>query len=111
LRLFSFGGYGLALAALALVVFAAIECPPFPKRLCCEQIRNWIISGVDYFLNIVFIQFLSHGNLWSVSQHAKKYALVDGGLAIHAQVWVLSLLKQKRNESRTHMVFLIHATR
>jgi len=29
LRLFSFGGYGLALAALALVVFSAIECPPF----------------------------------------------------------------------------------
>jgi len=29
LRLFSFGGYGLALAALALMVFGAIECPPF----------------------------------------------------------------------------------
>jgi len=29
LRLFSFGVYGLALAALALVVFGAIECPPF----------------------------------------------------------------------------------
>jgi len=28
LRLFSFGGYGLALAALALEVFGAIECPP-----------------------------------------------------------------------------------
>jgi len=28
LRLFSFGGSGLALAALALVVFGAIECPP-----------------------------------------------------------------------------------
>jgi len=28
LRLFSFGGYGLALAALALMVFGAIECPP-----------------------------------------------------------------------------------
>jgi len=28
LRLFSFGGYGLALAALALVVFGAIECLP-----------------------------------------------------------------------------------
>jgi len=27
LRRFSFGGYGLALAALALVVFGAIECP------------------------------------------------------------------------------------
>jgi len=29
LRLFSFDGYGLALAALALMVFGAIECPPF----------------------------------------------------------------------------------
>jgi len=27
--IFSFGGYGLALAALALVVFGAIECPRF----------------------------------------------------------------------------------
>jgi len=32
LRLFAFGGYGLALAALALVVFGAIECPP-PQNL------------------------------------------------------------------------------
>jgi len=29
LRIFSFGGYGVALAAFALVVFGAIECPPF----------------------------------------------------------------------------------
>jgi len=29
LQLFSFGDYGLALAALALMVFGAIECPPF----------------------------------------------------------------------------------
>jgi len=33
LRLFSFGGYGLALAALALVAFGAIECPPDPRLL------------------------------------------------------------------------------
>jgi len=32
LRLSSFGGYGLALAALALVVFGAIECPPCGTR-------------------------------------------------------------------------------
>jgi len=31
LRLFSFGGSGLALAALALVVFGAIECPPLER--------------------------------------------------------------------------------
>jgi len=33
LRLFSFGGYGLALAALALVVFGAIECSPDSRYL------------------------------------------------------------------------------
>jgi len=34
LRLFSFGGYGLALAALALAVFGAIEGPPvFPVQI------------------------------------------------------------------------------
>jgi len=33
LRLFSFGGHALALAALALVVFGAIECPPTLVRL------------------------------------------------------------------------------
>jgi len=32
LRLFSFGGYGLALAALALVVFGAIECPQYFEK-------------------------------------------------------------------------------
>ena len=36
LRLFSFGGYGLALAALALVVFGAIECPPHFLPLAFE---------------------------------------------------------------------------
>jgi len=29
LRLFSFGGYGLALAALALMVFGVIKCAPY----------------------------------------------------------------------------------
>jgi len=28
MRIFSFGGYGLAHAPLTLVVFGAIECPP-----------------------------------------------------------------------------------
>jgi len=41
LRLFSFGGYGLALAALALVVFGAIEGPPLkPDRSTATQIAN-----------------------------------------------------------------------
>jgi len=37
LRLFSFGGYGLALAALALVVFDAIECLPHLLSLLLHQ--------------------------------------------------------------------------
>jgi len=37
LRLFSFGGYGLALAALALVVFGAYDS--YPKR-CTRQGRS-----------------------------------------------------------------------
>jgi len=39
LRLFSFGGYGLALAALALVVFGAIEC--LPNKTKSGRIRNF----------------------------------------------------------------------
>jgi len=35
------GGYGLALAALALVVFGAIECPPtLPPRSYVVNSRN-----------------------------------------------------------------------
>jgi len=37
LRIFSFGGYGLALAALALVVFGAIECPPIKRNVISPQ--------------------------------------------------------------------------
>jgi len=37
LLLFSFGGYGLALAALALVVFGAIEYPP----ICCVSLNQF----------------------------------------------------------------------
>jgi len=44
LRLFSFGGYGLALAALALVVFGAIECPPNNKK---KKIITFTYSDVE----------------------------------------------------------------
>jgi len=42
---FSFGGYGLALAALALAVFGAIECPPFrsliyQSGLTCRNVQH-----------------------------------------------------------------------
>ena len=42
MRLFSIGGYGLALAALTLVVFGAIECPSFVSVMfvcCCVRFR------------------------------------------------------------------------
>jgi len=35
--LFSFRDNGLALAALALVIFGAIKCPPFPSRRTKEE--------------------------------------------------------------------------
>jgi len=48
LRLFSFGGYGLALAALALMVFGAIECPPFRfTRICFEEGFSMIFGQVS----------------------------------------------------------------
>jgi len=40
LRLFSFGGYELALAALVLVGFGAIECPPFKDKLFFNGLHN-----------------------------------------------------------------------
>jgi len=60
LRLFSFGGYGLALAALALVVFGAIECPSnfFLWRFSCKLAfrtqttivlsRFQVLKGLNY---------------------------------------------------------------
>jgi len=51
LRLFSFGGYGLALAALALVVFGAIECPPSKFILILK--KN--ISGSEFFTHSIHV--------------------------------------------------------
>jgi len=36
LRLFSFGGYGLALAALALVLFGAYDSYPLPLKILLD---------------------------------------------------------------------------
>jgi len=51
LRLFSFGGYGLAPAALALVVFSAIECPPLPITIDLPMnlplYDTWWITGFN----------------------------------------------------------------
>jgi len=48
LRLFSFGGYGLALAALALVVFGAYDSYPLkvPKqqKVAWEYLTKWVQS-------------------------------------------------------------------
>jgi len=52
LRLFSFGGYGLALAALALVVFGAIECPSSESAIFDLKNEN------KHEINSVFQQFL-----------------------------------------------------
>jgi len=44
LRLSSFGGYGLALAALALVVFGAIECPPLGKHIWGDKTSKDVLE-------------------------------------------------------------------
>jgi len=41
LRLFSFGGYGLALAALALVVFGAYDSYPKMQPLISTEQQVW----------------------------------------------------------------------
>jgi len=40
LQLFSFGDYGLALAALALMVFGANECPPKPNMTNTDDVSE-----------------------------------------------------------------------
>jgi len=58
LRLFSFGGYGLALAALALiVVFGAIECPPElqPFKLSEEKNNKKTVFAVFCFVLKIYL--------------------------------------------------------
>jgi len=59
LRLFSFGGYGLALAALALMVFGAIECLPkyleSPKDSSKKQLKIFF-KKVRFFRTPMLIQ-------------------------------------------------------
>jgi len=54
LRLFSFGGYGLALAALALVVSGAIECPP-KKAFLMKNKRLLAVSRSKVFSSYFFM--------------------------------------------------------
>jgi len=58
LRLFSFGGYGLALAALALVVFGAIECPPSKDSHLNILWENNILTGLNTQNRRMLIQTL-----------------------------------------------------
>jgi len=53
MRLLSFGGYGLALAALALVVFGPIECPPALRALkknINALIRYWTLCLYTFYI-------------------------------------------------------------
>jgi len=42
----SFGGYGLALAALALVVFGVIECPPHGRKGFVIPTKSFVKIGI-----------------------------------------------------------------
>jgi len=77
LRLLSFGGYGLALAALALVVFGAIECPP-------NEIRETEFSAHGAKrepIPLLFTTFITLQPLWSIILQTKcKGVLNASGL-------------------------------
>jgi len=53
LRLFSFGGYGLALAALARKVFGAIECPPKTLFMIWAKLRNFLSAIAQRVICII----------------------------------------------------------
>jgi len=59
LRLFSFGGYGLAFAALALVVFGAIECPSIGAYDSYPSTSVVPVSRL--FINLYSMTYLGHG--------------------------------------------------
>jgi len=52
LRLFSFGGYGLALAALALVVFGAYDSYPRKTHLQTRRLRKCKIFPDDQCIEV-----------------------------------------------------------
>jgi len=58
LRLFSFGGYGLALAALALVVFGAFDCYPVPRSI--STLSWWKKGGKRAFLKVSRARLCRH---------------------------------------------------
>jgi len=52
LRLFSFGGYGLALAALALVVFGAYDSDPF---YCLIVLKLRVMAFLSFKFSKLFL--------------------------------------------------------
>jgi len=60
LRLFSFGGYGLALAALAFVVFGAYDS--YPKLSTCFRKFILVLDNVRIFV-IFQVKPISNHNL------------------------------------------------
>jgi len=72
LRLFSFGGYGLALAALALVVFGAYDSYPFHLCFSCKRALDSSpemgareVSRVECIsLNSPVVLFKRHGKIF-----------------------------------------------
>jgi len=85
LRLCSFGCYGLALAALALVVFGAIECPPPPifklrqlnkilrkEKSCRESIEKKNQEKRLFFIVFAFGIFIDQKNPSDLSLLTKR---------------------------------------
>jgi len=77
LRLFSFGGYGLALAALALVVFGAIECPPNKTKY---QLRS---SRLRFFYFALDGFNLITENVNAVQQEMSRYESCSAMVQLH----------------------------
>jgi len=89
------GGYGLALAALALVVFGAIECPPpcFRERYtCCVCKTN---TAVSTFFLVIF-----EDKPLSSSINNRKLSQVTFELL--AENW--SIVKKNRNTDYFRLV-------
>jgi len=68
LRLFPFGGYGWALAALARAVFGAIECIPFDAS--CETSS---ISPPDFIFMTFEATFLFLTKIYILQMHYEGF--------------------------------------
>ena len=100
MRLFSFGGYGLALAALALVVFGAIVCPPSSSS---SKVR---IQSIQFFCHIFKMYWYFENTLkFLVKLNISEFPLgtsrmgskLDAGQILY---WVLLLLSLRLDSSQ-----------